>query len=221
MLCFLLAVILFCSGVLLYLAYRDQKQEKNSYRTNTFHICRIEVLEERDFLSASPLGDFYNDDNDDYEPPYNPSDTYIEYNAYSNAAAQQNSAAVPAAMPDPIYAHNLLNDGTSLVTSSSGNYYELTAERAGTDTLNALNSATNLTIAATFNVDSVNGWHYIAAHDCPNNTGAEVYLRIRNGKLQFGYWDTYQDHLAETAVSANTWYSVAGTFDGTAWKLYV
>ncbi|MDR0521460.1 MAG: hypothetical protein LBH00_06365, partial [Planctomycetaceae bacterium] len=124
MLYLLLVVIVGCSGVLLYLAYRDQKQEKNSYRTNTFHICRIEVLEERDFLSASPFDDPY-DDNDDYEPPYNSSDTYIEYNAYSNAVAQQaapQSAAIPAAMPDPIYAHNLLNDGTSLVTSA-GNYY--------------------------------------------------------------------------------------------------
>jgi hypothetical protein len=87
---FFLAVMAVSLGTLLYLVYRDQKQEKNSYRTNVFHICRIEVLEERDFLSASPLGDFYNDDNDYDEPPYNPSDTYIEYNAYSNAVAQQN-----------------------------------------------------------------------------------------------------------------------------------
>ncbi|MDR0521941.1 MAG: hypothetical protein LBH00_08845 [Planctomycetaceae bacterium] len=261
--CFL-AVVLFCVSVLLYLAYRDQKQAENLYRTNSLRSCRIEVLEERDFLSVSPLGDSDDDDNDDYEPPYNPSSTYIEYNAYSNDAAQQtddpdeeysgddytylfnsgnyyledntgNSAAVPqnedipaqqtsvtltTAVPAPVYSHNLLNDGTSQVTSA-GNYYELTAERAGTETLNALNSATTLTIAATFNVDSVSGWHYIAAHDCPNNTGAEVFLRIRDGKLQFGYWDTYQNHLAETEVSANTWYSVAGTFDGTTWKLYV
>ncbi|MDR0522348.1 MAG: hypothetical protein LBH00_10925 [Planctomycetaceae bacterium] len=260
MFCFLLAVIVFCSGVLLYLAYRDQKQEENSYRTNALHICRIEVLEERDFLSASPLDDSC----DYYEPPYNPCNSYMEYNTYTDTAAPQNNdpdeefsgdyyeslfnsgndnledntgsnavarqntpqnSAVPAVTSAPIYTHDLLGEGTSRVTTA-GNYYTLTADylaakNFNSNTLDLLHSATSLTIAATFNVDSVNGWHYIAAHDCPNNTGAEVFLRIRDGKLQFGYWDTYQNHLAETAVSANTWYSVAGTFDGTTWKLYV
>ncbi|MDR0522575.1 MAG: hypothetical protein LBH00_12095, partial [Planctomycetaceae bacterium] len=58
-------------------------------------------------------------------------------------------------------------------------------------------------------------------HDSENNTGAEIFLRIRDGKLQFGYWDTYQNHLTETAVSADTWYNAVGTYGEGVWKLYL
>ncbi|MDR0521253.1 MAG: hypothetical protein LBH00_05310, partial [Planctomycetaceae bacterium] len=185
MFCFLFAVIVFGFGFLLYSYYRDQKQEKNSYRTNTFHICRIEVLEERDFLSASPLGDFYNDDNDDYEPPCNPCDTYIEYNAYSNAAAQQ-----AAPVPSIIAYEN--------VTGITNSGFMIT-DAASLSNLNTLPNS--FTFDVTFKADTVSGWNYLICHDSENNTGAEIFLRIRDGKLQFGYWDTYQNHLTETAVS--------------------
>ncbi|MDR0520497.1 MAG: hypothetical protein LBH00_01450, partial [Planctomycetaceae bacterium] len=154
----LLAVIVFGFGFLLYLYYRDQKQEKNSYRTNAFHICRIEALEERDFLSASPLGDFYNDDNDDYEPPYNPSDTYIEYNAYSNAAAQQNAPEMSAAADLNI---SLYTANPATVTAAS-DAYEINTNTAETAFLNTMQT---FTFAAAFKVDSTAGWHYILCRD--------------------------------------------------------
>ncbi|MDR0522530.1 MAG: hypothetical protein LBH00_11870, partial [Planctomycetaceae bacterium] len=131
---FFLAVIVCGFGFLLYSYYRDQKQAENLYRTNSLRSCRIEVLEERDFLSVSPLGDSYDDDNDSYEPPYNPSDTYIEYNAYSNAAVQQNDD------PDEEYSGD---DYTSLF--NSGNY-SLADNAADSDVVPQVSLQTSVTL---------------------------------------------------------------------------
>lgn len=51
----------------------------------------------------------------------------------------------------------------------------------------------------------------------------DMYIRIRDGKYQIGAWDGQTDHFAEIpvpAADAGTWVHLAGSFDGTAWRLY-
>jgi hypothetical protein len=235
---FLPAVIVFGLAILLILDYRDRKQER-SYRKNASRICRIEVLEERDFLSVSPFGNSYDDD--DYVLPCNPCDYYIEDHTYSNSntAAPQNdnnSSSSPSENEQetetsdiamaPVYSYGFREDEFPLVFSNNSANAQILANTMS-NALNSsnavadLNATEKLTFAVEFTADNVSGWHYLLCHDSENNTGAEVFLRIRDGKLQFGYWDSWSNHLAEVSVSTGTPYKTVGTFDGNSWTLYL
>jgi hypothetical protein len=58
-----------------------------------------------------------------------------------------------------------------------------------------------------------------------NHRGNELFLRIRDGSLQFGYWlganTDNANILASASVEAGKWYDAIGTYDGQDWRLYV
>src|SRR5207302_1694142 len=54
------------------------------------------------------------------------------------------------------------------------------------------------------------------------NTQYELKIGATNGIVQFNTWNgSLHGVTANTALSSNTWYHIAGTFDGSTWKLYV
>ncbi|MDR1268728.1 MAG: LamG domain-containing protein [Planctomycetaceae bacterium] len=178
----------------------------------------FEVLEGRELLSANWTGSNF-DYTDDYWQD-NVSNSYYESNYSSNSDSsnmsfQSNSTTTTdtETIPDPIYslAQETTFDGSTFYTIG--------------DNSSIGNISGNVTLRAVFNADSVSGWKYLLAHDVENHRGNELFLRIRDGNLQFGYWlganTGNANILAQMSVEAGKTYDAIGTYDGQNWQLYV
>ncbi|MDR1483796.1 MAG: LamG domain-containing protein, partial [Planctomycetaceae bacterium] len=174
----------------------------------------FETLENRELLSANII----DDDSQFYDESYysNQSSVASYSNNFGDFSTSYYSETTTTTIPSPIYLNKLLEDGNSTFNGTS-NYFQI----ADSNLTNTLDQLTNITVVARFTTNTVNSWEYILTHDVETNRGNELFFRIRGNKLQFGYWTTSYNVLAETQISANTQYDAAGTYDGTNWKLYL
>ncbi|MDR3109123.1 MAG: LamG domain-containing protein [Planctomycetaceae bacterium] len=90
--------------------------------------------------------------------------------------------------------------------------------------LTTLDNSDQITFYARFTTASdLSGSQYLLAHDCDSNQGDELYLRITDGVLQFGTWDSISDfgyEYASLSVTAGQTYSVFGVFNNGTMDLY-
>jgi hypothetical protein len=86
-------------------------------------------------------------------------------------------------------------------------------------------SSTNFSVTAWFNTNTLSGGdsnlRYLVAKEGIGNTDAEFMFRLDtvNDKLQFYIGGGSYD-VAEAVVAADTWYHMAGTYDGANIRLY-
>ena len=119
------------------------------------------------------------------------------------------------------------HDGTShgVVRTKRGDQPALDFEGAGWIDLEnppAMNFTGTITVAAWIRPDASDGYRNILVHGFDEELEREVLLRLHDGRYEVGSW-TGEDVVvsggnAETDL--NTWIHLAGTYDGTQWRLY-
>jgi hypothetical protein len=197
---------------------QSETSRKNSKPTSKRKLG-FETLEGRELLSANWTGSNF-EDTDDYWQD-NVSNSYYESNYSSNSDSsnmsfQSNSTTSTDTDTFPVAVYTLESEST---------FDGSTFHTIGSNSGNIGNISSTVTLRAVFNASSVSGWKYLLAHDVENHRGNELFLRIRDGNLQFGYWlganTGNANILAQVAVEANRTYDAVGTYDGQDWKLYV
>jgi len=88
----------------------------------------------------------------------------------------------------------------------------------------SLNFTGEITLAAWIRPDGTSEHMNIIAHGMHVDPNQEIIFRIRDGNYQVGVWDG-SDHLASSVIPAGdlgsgNWVHLAGTYDGTIWRLY-
>ncbi len=85
-----------------------------------------------------------------------------------------------------------------------------------------LNITGQVTLSAWIKPTATDGIRYIIVHGYSSSPKGEVALRINGGSYQILSWNG-ANHMASAAIPSGdlgTWVHLAGTYDGTAWKLY-
>lgn len=89
-------------------------------------------------------------------------------------------------------------------------------------TLPNFNGGTGVTLAAWVNTTTTNGKRDILSHGFVTNTNGQVFLRVKDGHYQVGAFNG-ADTVASFAIpagDAGQWVHLAGTYDGSMWRLY-
>jgi hypothetical protein len=173
----------------------------------------FEILEGRELLSAGGFSDNYIYDSNEYEQS-----SYYESGS-SNYSLSQTSGyftqSSGVTIPDALYSYN-----QDIVLDGTGSSFITISDTSDLDTISS-----QVTFRSVFTAASTSGFKYLIAHDVENNVGKELFMRIRNGNLQFGTWTGVHtggtNYLVETAVTVGQTYDAIGTYDGQYWRLYL
>jgi hypothetical protein len=190
---------------------QSETSRKSSRRTSKRKLG-FEVLEGRELLSANWTGSNF-DDTEDYWQDNVGNDSYYESGSLWDSSGvmetYSNSSNTTVTVPDPIYTFN------------GGTFDGNTMQSASGSSLDSISS--HISVRAVFKADSIERWKYIFTHDGDSTQSDELFMRIRVGQLQFGFWSEADNtnYYTGISISADTWYDVVGTYDGINWKIYL
>ncbi|MDO4628378.1 MAG: LamG-like jellyroll fold domain-containing protein [Planctomycetia bacterium] len=173
-------------------SFRTQKNEKH-------RALRIENLEKREMLSAVGITN-----NNLYED-------LTGYYSFENGIPEENCVVLGES--EVLFSETLNSNVLSL--DGDGDFVNLGNPAE-------MNFDGEITLSAWVKAEATNGIRNIITHGHTTNPKAEVFLRINNGYFEIGSWDG-TNHQARTQILASdvgAWVHIAGTYDGTDWKLY-
>lgn len=125
--------------------------------------------------------------------------------------------------------HDGTCSGGTCPTAGQTGYAGLAVEFDGSDdyvTLgnpDRMNFEGPITLAAWIKPHADDGYRSILTHGYRSSEGKQVFFHINDGEYQVGYWDNGDTARASYPVPASdldNWVHLAGTYDGTKWRLY-